>query len=117
MSYHFNTEGAYPKTRAEVRALSDEDRFEFMSECPAEPADFEDCLACYAYGVEQGLTDEEMSLVRQWRNEQDDLADLIPQRIEVTAEQFDAIMEILDRPVQPCPALVELFARPTVFES
>ena len=50
MSNHFHTEGAYPRTRAEVRALTHNELNVFMSECDAEPADFDNCLACYAYG-------------------------------------------------------------------
>lgn len=46
---HFNTGEGWPQSRAEVEALSAEDIFEFMGCCAEEPADPDDCLACYAY--------------------------------------------------------------------
>lgn len=60
MSDHFNTDRGFPQDREGVRALSQGGRHELMSLCDVEPADFINCLACYAYGVEQELSDEEM---------------------------------------------------------
>lgn len=39
-----------------------------------------------------------------------------PERIVVDAETFDAILEMLDRPAEPCPKLLELLRRPSVFD-
>lgn len=50
---HFNTGPGLPQTRAEVDTLTDEGLEDFMAFCGVEPADFDSCLACYAYGVAQ----------------------------------------------------------------
>jgi len=54
---HFNTGPGWPQTRAEVEALAavpDDDLLgDFMGQCSVEPADFENCLACYAYQLAQ----------------------------------------------------------------
>lgn len=63
IDHYQSTDSSDPRSREEVRALSDEDRFDFMARCSAEPADFINCLACYAYGVEQNLSDAEMAQV------------------------------------------------------
>ena len=50
---HYNTSERYPQTRAEVAAADTEMLVAFMGECPVEPADPDECLACYAYMVVQ----------------------------------------------------------------
>jgi hypothetical protein len=51
MSKHFNTAPGYPQTRRAVNDVSDEVLRDFMAQCDVEPANFERCLACYAYQV------------------------------------------------------------------
>jgi hypothetical protein len=50
---HFNTSDGWPQTRDEVREMSLAGLHEFMGLCDVEPADFDACLACYAYQVAQ----------------------------------------------------------------
>ena len=115
MSKHFDTdpEQGYPTTRAEVRSLDRNELQVFMSECSVEPADFANCLACYAFGVACGWSDFELDLVADNQAKDDEL---VPHRIIVTEEQFDAIMALLNEPPKSDPKLVELFARPSVFD-
>lgn len=55
---HFNTAPGYPQTRVAVRTLSRAYLEDFMGKCSSEPADFANCLACYAYRVLCGLDGE-----------------------------------------------------------
>jgi hypothetical protein len=57
MSAHFNTGPGYPQTRKAVRELSRAGLQEFMGECDVEPADFDNCLACYAYEIFQNSSE------------------------------------------------------------
>lgn len=50
---HFDTAPGWPATRAEVEATVTPRLNDFMAKCSLEPADFERCLACYAYEVVQ----------------------------------------------------------------
>jgi len=50
---HYNTDSEHPQSKAEVEALSNTELDDFMGFCDAEPADFENCLACFAYLVSQ----------------------------------------------------------------
>jgi hypothetical protein len=53
MSEHFNTAPDLPQTKAAVDAMTDEELDVFMGLCSVEPADYDGCLACYAYEVAQ----------------------------------------------------------------
>lgn len=59
---HLGTGPNFPKDHAEVRELPEEELQVFMEMCTVEPPHFMKCLACYAYGVYQGMTDEEMQV-------------------------------------------------------
>lgn len=50
---HYDKHTGDPQTRDEVLSLDRDALFKFMSKCPAEPADYDDCLACFAFGVWQ----------------------------------------------------------------
>lgn len=54
---HFNTRLGWPQTRTEVDALSSVALGDFMGMCDVEPADYDGCLACYAYEVMQERED------------------------------------------------------------
>lgn len=58
MEEHYNTGPGYPQTKAEVDALPTPALHDFMARCGVEPADFDDCLACYAYWVVQNRESE-----------------------------------------------------------
>lgn len=53
MSAHFNTSPDWPQTREEVERLDLAGLFDFMAMCDVEPADYDGCLACYAYELAQ----------------------------------------------------------------
>ena len=42
---------------ARLRAMHDDELDDLMGDCAAEPADFEGCLACAAYGIMQDRED------------------------------------------------------------
>jgi hypothetical protein len=56
---HLNTTTEWPQTRAEVELASADVLTDFMSCCHVEPADFDNCLACYAYLVVQNRESQE----------------------------------------------------------
>ena len=120
MSIHYVLQSSDPQTREEVRALPHRDLGWFMKRCVVVPTDFTNCLACYAYGVIQGETDEFLDATTAGAFERiadsDDLASLVPVVIKVSPDQFNAIMAILDRPAQSSPALMALLSTPTVFD-
>ena len=45
---HYTPDGDEPQTREQVMELNDMELFGFAGKCPVEPADFDDCLACFA---------------------------------------------------------------------
>lgn len=81
MSEHYNTDEGYPQSKEEVNALSDDDLFEFYAECDVEPADFDHCLACYAYKVACDRENDE---------EAESVSDIHPDFIEVV-RTFDEV--------------------------
>jgi len=66
MTEHFNTAEGWPQTREEVEALDRAELLDFMGMCSVEPADFDGCLACYAY--EQLTAREAAAKHDRWKN-------------------------------------------------
>lgn len=75
MSHHTYNEFVTPAQRGWLRLQNDALLHDLMSECDAEPADFENCLACAAYGIAQEL--EESRKMKTYEVPHTDLAHLL----------------------------------------